>query len=208
MVSRPSVFSAGGLPFFYTSTCGNYSIPQQLVLATSPRHEGFYSAPTTGSSTLARRVAARIVTATDDGERLCKRYSLDDARRVVAEKARAEVYSVPVKADPGKSSYTPYRRPRRVRIKTSAYIAEYIVGFGHLWQIDEIAEEYCGKRSREAAYQFIYRNAWIAIVFGNKTFYIPRRTTPQFVAAAVEVFGDAAHTVEYARGGHKSDATE
>ena len=37
---------------------------------------------------------------TDDGERLCKRYSLDDARRVVAEKARAEVYSVPVKADP------------------------------------------------------------------------------------------------------------
>lgn len=145
---------------------------------------------------------------TDDGERLCKRYSLDDARRVVAEKARAEVYSVPVKADPGKSSYVPYRRPRRVRIKTSAYIAEYIVGFGHLWQIDEIAEEYCGKRSREAAYQFIYRNAWIAIVFGNKTFYIPRRTTPQFVAAAVEVFGDAAHTVEYARGGHKSDATE
>lgn len=145
---------------------------------------------------------------TDDSERLCKRYSLDDARRVVAEKARAEVYSVPVKADPGKSSYAPYRRPRRVRIKTSAYIAEYIVGFGHLWQIDEIAEEYCGKRSREAAYQFIYRNAWIAIVFGNKTFYIPRRTTPQFVAAAVEVFGDAAHTVEYARGGHKSDATE
>ena len=145
---------------------------------------------------------------TDDGERLCKRYSLDDARRVVAEKARAEVYSVPVKADPGKSSYAPYRRPRRVRIKTSAYIAEYIVGFGHLWQIDEIAEECCGKRSREAAYQFIYRNAWIAIVFGNKTFYIPRRTTPQFVAAAVEVFGDAAHTVEYARGGHKSDATE
>lgn len=145
---------------------------------------------------------------TDDGERLCKRYSLDDARRVVAEKARAEVYSVPVKADPGKSSYAPYRRPRRVRIKTSAYIAEYIVGFGHLWQIDEIAEECCGKRSREAAYQFIYRNAWIAIVFGNKTFYIPRRTTPQFVAAAVEVFGDAAHTVGYARGGHKSDATE
>ena len=40
---------------------------------------------------------------TDDGERLCKRYSLDDARRVVAEKARAEVYSVPVKADPGGS---------------------------------------------------------------------------------------------------------
>jgi len=115
---------------------------------------------------------------------------------------------MPVKADPGKSSYAPYRRPRRVRIKTSAYIAEYIVGFGHLWQIDEIAEEYCDKRSREAAYQFIYRNAWIAIVFGNKTFYIPRRTTPQFVAAAVEVFGDAAHTVEYARGGHKSDATE
>ena len=66
MVSRPSVFSASGLPFFYTSTCGNYSIPQQLVLATSPRHEGFYSAPTTGSSTLARRVAARIVTAIDD----------------------------------------------------------------------------------------------------------------------------------------------
>ena len=131
---------------------------------------------------------------TDDGERLCKRYSLDDARRVVAEEARAEVYSVPVKADPGKSSYAPYRRPRRVRIKTSAYIAEYIVGFGHLWQIDEIAEEYCGKRSREAAYQFIYRNAWIAIVFGNKTFYIPRRTTPQFVAAAVEVFGDAARS--------------
>ena len=114
----------------------------------------------------------------------------------------------PLKRTPGKSSYTPYRRPRRVRIKTSAYIAEYIVGFGHLWQIDEIAEEYCGKRSREAAYQFIYRNAWIAIVFGNKTFYIPRRTTPQFVAAAVEVFGDAAHTVEYARGGHKSNATE
>ena len=79
---------------------------------------------------------------------------------------------------------------------------------GHLWQIDEIAGEYCGKRSREAAYQFIYRNAWIAIVFGNKTFYIPRRTTPQFVAATVEAFGDAAHTVEYARGGHKSDATE
>ena len=78
---------------------------------------------------------------TDDGERLCKRYSLDDARRVVAEKARAEVYSVPVKADPGKSSYAPYRRPQRVRIKTSAYIAEYIVGFGHLWQIDEIAED-------------------------------------------------------------------
>lgn len=70
---------------------------------------------------------------TDDGERLCKRYSLDDARRVVAEKARAEVYSVPVKANPGKSSYAPYRRPRRVRIKTSVYIAEYIVGFGHLW---------------------------------------------------------------------------
>lgn len=41
---------------------------------------------------------------TDDGERLCKRYSLDDARRVVAEKARAEVYSVPVKATPGKAA--------------------------------------------------------------------------------------------------------
>ena len=69
---------------------------------------------------------------TDDGERLCKRYSLDDARRVVAEKARAEVYSVPVKADPGKSSYAPYRRPRRVRIKTSAYIAEYKIGRAHV----------------------------------------------------------------------------
>lgn len=41
---------------------------------------------------------------TDDGERLCKRYSLDDARRVVAEKARAEVYSVPVKRTPEKAT--------------------------------------------------------------------------------------------------------
>ena len=74
--------------------------------------------------------------------------------------------------------------------------------------IDELPEASSLLDGHDYSSQFIYRNAWIAIVFGNKTFYIPRRTTPQFVAAAVEVFGDAAHTVEYARGGHKSDATE
>lgn len=114
----------------------------------------------------------------------------------------------PLKRTPGKAAILHTAARGACESRRARTSPKYIVGFGHLWQIDEIAEEYCGKRSREAAYQFIYRNAWIAIVFGNKTFYIPRRTTPQFVAAAVEVFGDAAHTVEYARGGHKSDATE
>ena len=95
---------------------------------------------------------------TDDGERLCKRYSLDDARRVVAEKARAEVYSVPVKADPGKSSYAPYRRPRRVRIKTSAYIAEYIVGFGHLWQTP--GSQSCSVTKLSISRGAPHRNSW------------------------------------------------
>lgn len=41
------------------------------ALAASPRHERFYSAPTTGSSTLARRIAARIVAAIDNAIIAC-----------------------------------------------------------------------------------------------------------------------------------------
>ena len=103
MVSRPSVFSAGGLPFFIPLPAETIVYPSN---SSSPHRRGMRVLLRPDDRQFNPSEACRRENSHRDRrrERLCKRYSLDDARRVVAEKARAEVYSVSVKADPGKAA--------------------------------------------------------------------------------------------------------
>lgn len=79
---------------------------------------------------------------TDDGERLCKRYSLDDARRVVAERLEPRSIPCPLKRTPGKAAmlHTAARgayESRRAR--TSPNISSASVISGSIMIVDRYA---------------------------------------------------------------------
>lgn len=144
------------------------------------------------------------VTMPDDRVRSYRIFDATDALRVFADAVQVEVYSVPCDSSPRDTGgYAHYRRPHRVRIKTSEYVRQYIEGGGQLWRASDL-----GFNSTEQAYQYIYKNAWYALTFGNKTWFIPRDRDPKFVVPAIVKYGRSAHAVEYARGGRKRSAAE